>query len=452
MSATPAVPAEAGAATPPVSDVAGPDRSLREVQRRAVAVLSLMQVVGGVGVASGIAVNGLLAQDISGSTALSGMAQTMAVLGAALLAVPLARLAQRRGRRPALALGYLVAVVGAALSIVAGVSGSFPLLLLAAALFGGGTASGLQSRYGAIDAAEPARKGRALAVVMWAGTLGSVLGPNLSEAGGRVGTSLGLPLLTGPFLFSVVAFTLAALTSLLWLRPDPLLAAHAARARAAMAAAPTGPSASIGTGLRHAVGIARRSPGARLGLLAVGSGHAVMVAVMVMTPVHLRGDGATLRIVGLVISAHIAGMYAASPVMGWVADRFGRIAGILIGQVLLAWALVLAGTAPSHAHLQLGVGLALLGLGWSAAVVAGSTLVSESVPAAVRPTVQGLSDLVMGLVAAIAGLLAGPVLAARGYPALALVAGVLLLPTTLAALGHQLTRRARVTSSDGAAQ
>ncbi len=399
---------------------------LSRAGRRAVPVLSMMQVVGGVGVASGIAVNGLLAQQISGSAAWSGLAQTMAVIGAALLAVPLARLAQSRGRRPALALGYLVAVVGAALSVVAGVTSHFWLLLVAAALFGGGTASGLQSRYAAIDAAGPGHRGRSLALVMWAGTLGSVLGPNLSELGGRLGAGLGIPTLTGPFLFSVVAFTAAAVVSQVWLRPDPLLAARAA-------AAGVGERSSSG-GLRTAAAVVRASPGARTGLASIATAHAVMVGVMVMTPVHLHGDGATLRVIGVVISVHIAGMYAASPLMGMLADRVGRPAGILVGQVLLAASLVVAATSPAHAAVQLGVALVLLGLGWSATVVAASTLISESVPAQVRTTVQGLSDLTMGLAAASAGALAGPVLQAWGYHTLAWSAGLLLIPATVSAL------------------
>jgi MFS family permease len=398
---------------------------------RTVPVLAAAQVLGGVAVASGIAVNGLLAQDLSGSTALSGLAQTMGVLGAALLAVPLARLAGARGRRPALATGYAVGTVGAVLSLVAAQTRAFPLLLVGAALFGGGTASGLQARYAAIDGVGAAHRGRALSLVVWAATVGSVAGPNLSGPGGRLGAALGLPPLAGPYLFSVAAFALAA--AVLWalLRPDPLAAA--------LAAAPSGMPSGSETGTAEpprrrssrtwlALHAVRRSPGAALGLAAVGIAHAVMVAVMVMTPVHLHDAGATLEVVGVVISLHIAGMYALSPVMGLVADRFGRRAGIGLGVGVLASACLLAATSPAHAHARLAVALVLLGVGWSACVVAGSTLLSESVPADVRTSVQGLSDLVMGLVAASAGALAGPVVQGPGYGVLAVAALGLLLP------------------------
>jgi MFS family permease len=380
-------------------------------------VLAAAQVLGGVGVASGIAVNGLLGQQISGSTALSGLAQTMGVLGAALLAVPLARLAARRGRRPALAAGYAVGTLGAVLSIVAARTSSFGLLLAGATLFGGGTASGLQARYAAIDGVDVDRRGRTLSLVVWAGTIGSVAGPNLSAPGGRVGERLGLPVLAGPFVFTVAAFAAAA--GVLWalLRPDPLAPADRARA---------GPAGRLRTA--PALAAVTRNPDALLGLVAVGTAHAVMVAVMVMTPVHLHDGGAELEVIGLVISVHIGGMYALSPAFGWICDRFGRRACIGLGIGLLTVACLAAAGSPAMAHARLTVALALLGLGWSACVVAGSTLLSESVPADVRTSVQGLSDLVMGLAAAGAGALAGPVVQWLGFGVLSLGAIGLLVP------------------------
>jgi MFS family permease len=408
-----------------LGDELDPDRERAAAQRRAVPVLSAMQVLGGTGVAGGLAVNGLLAQQLSGSTALSGLAQTMGVIGAAALAVPLARLAARRGRRPALTLGYLVASVGAVLSITAGAAEQFWLLLVGATLFGAASACGLQSRYAAIDAAASRFRGRALSVVVWAGTVGSVAGPNLSDAGGRVGRALGLPSLVGPYLFALVGFAAAAGSCFWLLRPDPL-----AVARRLAGTAPAAAATGIGVASRAVLA----SPAAVLGMVAVGTAHAVMVAVMVMTPVHLHDGGATLRVVGLVISAHVAGMYAASPVMGWFADRVGRRAGILLGLGVLLAALAVAFVSGPQDQAQLGVALALLGLGWSACLVSGSTLISESVAASVRTAVQGLSDLVMGLAAAVAGVLAGPVLAGWGYPVLAGCAAALLGPAFVLAV------------------
>lgn len=390
-----------------------------QAARRAVPVLVGSQVLGGVGVASGIAVGGLLAEQVSGSAALSGLAQTATVLGAAGLAVPLARLAAARGRRPALATGYGLGLAGAALVVLGAALGSFLLLVAGLLLFGGATASGLQARYAATDAAAPAARGRALSVVVWATTAGAVAGPNLSGAGGRLGTALGLPPLAGPFLLSALAFAAGAAVVGALLRPDPLLVTGGP--------APTGPRPGVATTLRTALAL----PAARLALVAIATAHAVMVGVMVMTPVHLGHGGASLQVVGLVISVHIAGMYAASPVMGWLADRAGRVPTVLLGVVLLAAALLVGALAPADARGWVTVSMLLLGLGWSASLVAGSTLLSESVPADVRTPVQGASDLVMGLAGAAAGALAGPVLAAGGYRAVTVAAAVLLVPVVV---------------------
>lgn len=404
-------------------------RELQPVQRRAVRTLVASQVLGGVGVASGIAVGGLLAEDVGGSTSLAGLAQTSSVLGAALLAVPLARAAESSGRRVGLTAGYLLGLVGAALVIVAAVLSVLPLLLAGMLLFGGGTASGLQARYAATDAASAATRGRALSVVVWATTVGAVAGPNLSGVAGGVARSVGLPSLSGPFVFSAVAFAAAALVVTLVLRPDPLVAARGRRP-----ASGAGRAAASGPGVAQTLAVVAALPRALLGLAAVALAHAVMVGVMVMTPVHLGHGGASLTVVGVVISVHVAGMYALSPVMGWLSDRFGRVATIAIGLAVLAAALVTGAVADAGQHRLVGVALTLLGIGWSACLVAGSTLLSESVPERVRTSVQGTSDLAMGLAAALAGALAGPVLAVAGYPALNAAAGLLLVPVVVLAV------------------
>ena len=394
---------------------------------RHVPVLAGSQALGGVAVAAGIAVNGLLARQLSGSDALSGAAQTASVLGAAVAAVPLAALAAARGRRPALVTGLLVGASGALTSVVAAVLGSFVLLLAGAALFGGGVAAGLQGRYAAIDGVPAAHRGRALSLVVWATTIGSVAGPNLGAPGAAVARSAGLPGLAGPFVFSVAAFLGAAVLVWAFLRPDPLRPDLRGGARVG----PSGPAGARSHRLRTALAAVAGAPLARLGLVTVGTAHAVMVAVMVMTPVHLQDGGAGLGVVGYVISAHITGMYAVSPVFGALSDRLGRVVVIRFGLVALAAATLLAGTAGGRDHIRLGAALAVLGLGWSACVVAGSTLLSESVPDTARTSVQGLSDLVMGLAAAAAGALSGPVLGASGYSVLNALAAALLVPVAL---------------------
>lgn len=394
------------------------------VQRRTLRVLIATQVLGGVGVALGVAVGSLLAADVFGSPALAGLAQTSVVLGAAIAALPMSRLMAARGRRPGLAVGYVTGAVGAVTAVVAAAVGAPWLLLPGLLLFGASTAANLQARYAATDLADPHHRSRALATVVWATTVGAVAGPNLAAPAGAFARALGLPDLTGAFLCSAAVFLLAGAVLLALLRPDPLVLARTRAGRPGRAGAPR-------RAARTALRAIADSPAATLGLAAVALSHTVMVSVMVMTPVHMHAGGAELRVVGLVISVHVAGMYALSPVVGWLADHVGRVPVVLGGQVVLLAALLVAGTAPSRGSLQLGVGLFLLGLGWSCGLVAGSTLLAESVPDAIRPAVQGTADLVMGLCAAAGGALAGVVVALLGYAALAATAALLLVPVTL---------------------
>ena len=400
-----------------------------DLQRTTLRVLVVSNVLGGVAVASGIAVIGLLAENISGSTSLAGLGATSLTLGAAAVAVPLARTARARGRRISLSTGYVIALAGAALSIVAAQVDSMILLMLAGCLFGSGSATNLQARYAATDAADPQHIARSLSIVVWATTIGSVLGPNLSGIGGSLGSSLGLESLAGPFLFSIVAFGLSLMV--IWIGLRPLQ-----RARPAVVARAT--RQPLGETLRAVLAI----PHARLGLVSVAVAHAVMVGVMSMTSVHLRHHGATLTVVGLVISLHVAGMYALSPVMGWLADRLGRLRTIWIGLGILAGSLAVAALAQDSAHVVTAVALVLLGLGWSACLVAGSASLSQSVPVEIRTSAQGLSDLVMGVLASIAGTAAGPILGALGFHWLAVLCGALLVPVAILAASTPALRPA----------
>lgn len=396
------------------------------LQRRVLGVLVASQVLGGVGASLGVAVGGPLGAALAGTTTLAGLPGTATVLGAALAAVPLARLTARRGRRPGLAAGYLVGALGGAVVVLAAAAGSFLLLLAGTMLLGAATAAGLQARYAATDLAEPGHRARALSAVVWATTVGAVLGPNLSDPAGGIARSAGLPVLAGPFVWSAMTFAAAAVLLAALLRPDPLLRARALRPL-------TEPPAQR-LPVRAALALVVRSPVARMGLAGMAVGHAVMVAVMTMTPVHMLTGGATLAGVGVVISAHVAGMYALSPLTGYLVDRLGGRPVVVLGGVVLLLAVGVVATASPHADLVLALGLFLLGLGWSATLVAGSTLLTEGVPLPARPSVQGVADLVMGLAGASAGAAAGVVMGLAGYPVLALAAGATVLPLLLVVL------------------
>jgi len=401
------------------------------LQHKVVRVLILGQILGGIGMGATLSLGALLAAQLSGSNAWSGMAATMSTLGAALVAVPLARLAQARGRRRSLATGAGIAGVGAILAITAVAIDTFPLLLLALMLLGAGSATNLQARFAATDLAGPTSRARDLSIVVWSTTIGAVLGPNLFGPGEVVGAQLGLPPLTGAFAFSLAAQVGAALVYTIGLRPDPLLTALSVRE-----ARPSGTRAHGG------FAIVRVNPLARYAVAVVALSQATMVALMSMAPVHLAEHGASLTIVGLTISLHVAGMYALSPVFGALADRVGRMPVILCGQALLFASLALFWLAGEDAT-AMTAGLILLGLGWSASVVAGSALIAEAVGVHDRSALQGFSDLSMNAAGALGGALAGPVLILVGYSGLGLAAMALVAVIVVWSL---LRRRASPTT------
>lgn len=381
------------------------------VQRRTVLVLASGQVLGGLALGATISLGALLAANVSGDDSLSGLATAALTLGSAMLAVPMAALARRRGRRISLSTGMLIALVGVAVVILAAELRMFPLLLLGLVLLGSGTAANLQSRFAAADLASDATRGRDLSLVVWATTIGAVLGPNLVGPGETIGGALGMPPLTGAYVFTIAAQLLAIALYLIALRPDPLLLA--ARLQDVLE----------GDSRTRAVMHPDRPTLARFAIFAVAASHGVMVAVMAMTPVHLLHHGATLTVIGLTISLHIAGMYALSPVFGILADRLGRLWTIAIGQGMLLASLLTAWLWSENSG-AVTVSLILLGLGWSASTVAGSALLTEATSEPLRTRRQGRSDLAMNLVGAVGAIGAGIVLAWVGYSGLALVSVV----------------------------
>ncbi len=424
------------------------------VQRKVVRTLVGSQILSGVGMACGIAVGALLAEDLSGTEALAGVGTTAQVLGTALLTIPVARATAARGRRVGLRWGLAVAFVGAVLVLVAAVLRSFPLFAVGMFLFGGGTTANNQARYAAADLAAPLHRGRDLSIVVWATTIGSVAGPNLVGPGKALAQRLGLPELAGTFLFSLVGFVLAWLVVDRLLRPDPLLTARAldaearAERRRAQAPDPTADggaqpvdvvvSATAGPAeapnhdgsMRRGLAVVRGNPRALQAMLVMALGHLVMVSVMVMTPIHMQHGHAELEVIGFVISMHILGMFALSPLVGAAVDRWGPASVAMTGGVILTLAALLASRSQAGWSGLLLVALFLLGVGWSCTLVSGSTLLTSVVTTDERPATQGLADVLMGLAGAAGGVAAGVVVGSLGYSALAsgsAVIGVVIL-------------------------
>jgi MFS family permease len=332
--------------------------------------------------------------------------------------VPAAALAARRGRRPALLLGYALGAAGAGLAVLAVATSAWPALLAALILFGGGTTANLAARYAATDLAQPQHRARALSTVVWGNTVGAVAGANLAGPAAWLSTRIGLPAGCGPFLLAVLAFGVAATGVSVGLRPDPLLLARTSATAGSGSRAP----AVVGAAVWRVM-----PPRARLALAGVAICHTAMVGMVSMTPVHMGHGGASLRVVGVVISLHIAAMYAASPLFGWMADRLGRVPVLAIGAATIVAAAAVCGLAQSQNAPQLAGGLVLLGVGWSAGMVSGSTLLTESVRVEVRPAAQGLSDLAMNIGGVLGGVCAGIVLTVWSYEVLGLIVGFVAL-------------------------
>lgn len=392
-------------------------------------MLSVGQILSGVGLGAGVSLGALLLADLARDESVSGLAATAGTLGAAVFAIPLARLARRLGRRPALGTGAAIAAVGALAVIGSGLLGSPVLLVAALLVLGAGNAVNLQARFAAVDLASPSHRGRDLSVVVWMTTVGIVVGPNLVTPGQALGDALGLPDMTGPFVITVACQLLAALLYLVTLRPDPLQAALREARLGAVATRHRGVLATLRT-------VPSRTRGA---IAIVAFAHATMVAVMAMTPVHLVHQGATLTIVGLTISLHTLGMFGLSPVFGWLSDRIGRESVVLGGQAITGVSLII-GWVASASQVAVTIALILLGLGWSATTIAGSALVAGGAAIEDRASVQGVSDTAMNLAGALGGGLAGIVLALLGYAGLNAAVLVLVAAGAVLALRQRPVR------------
>lgn len=391
-------------------------QATQEIQKHTIKVLATTQILSGVGVAGTVAAGSLLVSSISNSETLAGLAGATAVLGAAAMAIPLSRLTQRGGRRLGLSVGYTVGLIGAAFAIFGGSQRILIAMLIGTFLVGAASAAGYQARFAATDLADDSHRSRQLSYVVWGSTVGAVTGPNLMGPSGALAESLGLPKLVGPYILALVTLGMGALVIWLFLKPDPYLTAVNLR--------PKSEDKHELLSARKTLKLIRKNPAALFAIAAIAIGHVAMVSVMVMTPVHMAHVDVTLNVIGLVISIHILGMYAFSPIVGSLSDRLGRRSVIRLGVAILLAACWISGLADPHNSIQLGFGLFLLGLGWSCTLIAGSALLSESVKTELRPSSQGASDLLMNLMGAGGGAMAGVIIGTLGYGWLCLFAAV----------------------------
>ena len=370
------------------------------------ATLFVAQVLGSTGHSIGMAVGGIMAAAITGTNTWVGLPVAVGALGTALASWPLSRLMARVGRRPGLTLGYGLAVLGAGLGMGGVLAGSFALLLVGMALFGIAQTSNQLARYAAADVSPVAERGRAMGLIVWGSTIGAILGPNLMPGAVRAGALLGLSPVGSAFLISVAGYGLAAVLVEALLRPDPLAIARRMEQDASGSRPAMPPRA-----LREIV----VEPRARIAVSTLMLSQIVMIGTTSTSPVYLHDHGHSVSTIGLAVSMHLGGMYVASPLSGWLCDRFGRVPMIGAGGLGLLLAVAVAGLAPGSDSGLVMLGLFLNGVGWNLAFVAASALLTDALSASERTSIQGLADLVMGLMGALGSAAGGMILGAWGF-------------------------------------
>ena len=390
-----------------------PDRAA--AQRRTLGVLRLAVVPGQAAVAGTVAVVSLLAKDMLGSDRLAGLGSAAFTLGAAVTAIPLAAFMRRRGRRPGLAIAFSIGAVGAVVAASGGQTRWFWLFIIGMFMFGSGQAATLQTRYAAADLATPEERATAIGAVVWIGTLGAVFGPVFTPLEKRFGMAIGLDEYVGPYLFAAALLMVGAAVYLTLLRPDPLVLSgavdpNAARVRPIQQA-------------RRSFGVIRSSRGAMLGLVAMAGSQAAMVGVMTMTPPHMDDHGHA-DLSSMVIALHIVGMFGLAPLVGRFVDRVGTVRAIQIGAAMLGVSTIVVQIA-GYVPVLVFVGLFLRGLGWDLGMIAGTPLLTASVPEESRVEAQGTGDLTLSLCGAAAAFGSGFVKQAFEFHILADLATVL---------------------------
>ncbi|KXY27521.1 MULTISPECIES: MFS transporter [Bacillus] len=394
------------------------DEEQQQLYKRTLIIVSISQMFGGAGLAAGITVGALLAQQMLGTDAFAGLPTAMFTLGSALAAFIVGKLSQRYGRRIGLATGFIVGGFGAIGVVMAALTNSIILLLISLLIYGAGTATNLQARYAGTDLADKKQRATAVSITMVMTTFGAVAGPNLVGVMGSFAHSIGVPKLAGPFILSAAAFILAGLVLFVMLRPDPLIIANIIERYK---------QEHTYKGQPITEEVKENKRGITVGAIVMILTQIVMVAIMTMTPVHMGHHGHGLSAVGLVIGFHVGAMYLPSLVTGMLIDKIGRTTMSIAGGVILLAAGVIAAIAPSDSLLLLIVALSLLGLGWNLGLISGTAQIVDSTTPSTRAKTQGKIDVFIALAGASGGAMSGMVVANSSYAALSLAGGVLAL-------------------------
>ena len=388
----------------------------KKLYNRTLLIVVISQMFGGAGLAAGITVGALLAEQMLGTNALAGLPAALFTLGSAGAALAVGRLSNRFGRRTGLSAGFITGGLGSAGVVLAAVLGSVPLLLLSLLIYGAGTATNLQARYAGTDLATKEKRGTAVSIAMFSTTFGAVAGPNLVDVMGNFALSIGVPELAGPFILSAVAFLLAGIFLFIFLRPDPFIISL--KINALRQAAETEEAAEPFYSNKKLI---------MTGALIMVITQIVMVAIMTMTPVHMGDHGHSLRAIGFVIGLHIAAMYLPSPLTGILVDKIGRPALAVTGGLILLASGVIAATASGESFLMMNLSLILLGLGWNFGLISGTALIVDAAHTSTRPKTQGTVDVFIALGGAAGGAMSGMIVAGSSFELLSITGGLLSL-------------------------
>lgn len=391
-------------------------KKVKKLYKRTLIIVVISQIFGGAGLAAGITVGALLAEQMLGTNAFAGLPAALFTLGSAGAALLVGRISNRFGRRIGLAIGFMTGGLGAIGIIFAAILNNVFLLFAFLLIYGAGTATNLQARYAGTDLATNKQRGTAVSIAMFSTTFGAVAGPNLVDVMGEFAHSIGIPDLAGPFILAAIAYFLAGLVLFIFLRPDPLITAMKINANK---------QNKVSNEMTEQSHINKK--GIKVGAIIMVLTQIVMLAIMTMTPVHMGDYGHSLRAIGFVIGLHIAAMYLPSPLTGILVDKIGRFAMAIAAGVTLLAAGIVAAFAPGDSLFLITIALVLLGLGWNFGLISGTALIVDSTEPSTRAKTQGTVDVFIALGGATGGALSGVVVAGFSFETLSLVGGILSL-------------------------
>lgn len=393
-----------------------------KLARKITWVLFATQSLASAGFIASATINSIIGADLSGDAAYAGLPAAVYLLAGAFAASAWGYVMEQIGRRNGISLGLVIGVIGNAVVLYAISVSSFVIFLMGMVMMGITNAAVVLGRFAAAEVTPPAQRGAAISNVVLGGTFGAVFGPLLVGPMGRFAHSIGMDELAGAYIATLVLFTIASALVYVGLRPDPRelgreVAAHF-------------PEETPHGETRPILQIFRE-PAALTAVIAMALGQVVMVAIMVITSLHMRGHNHNLGDISAVISSHTFGMYAFSVISGRLSDRWGRGWVILIGSFTLLLSCIVAPLSPDV--FPLAVALFLLGLGWNFCFVGGSALLADQLSPAERARTQGFNDLLVGLASAIGSLGSGFVFAVSNYTVISIVAGIIsLIPLGMA--------------------